>query len=358
MDCLEGRFFNSEKEKFVGGKIYFENGVITEVIECVNEGDLISPGLVDVHTHGREGKDFLTADENDLLDLKDSFAKIGVTSVVPTLASGTLDEMLKATERIKHTGFDALHIEGRYLAPSKRGAHSEKLIAPLNPEEIDLFKSAAGDMKLHISAAYELNRAFFNKALESGITTGLGHSNANYEEAMFFAQNGLRSFTHLFNAMTNFHHRAGGIPVAALLSDCYCEIICDGFHLAPEVVKLVSAYKSVHKIVLISDSMEGTGCHDGQYSIAGLPVNLVDGKAYTVEGAIAGSTLSLPDAVKHYSEYCGVSYEKALICATSNPADMLGLNRVGKIRAGCRADFIVLDNNYNIKKVFKNGVEI
>ena len=349
MGSVTGRIFDSDARKFIGGRIEFENGIITDVEKCDCGGDLIVPGFVDVHTHGRACLDFLTADADGLERLKKSYAGVGVTTVVPTLASGTLDEMLAATERIAKAGFRAVHIEGRYLSPSKRGAHNADLIAPLDPAEIMLFKNAAGDMKVHITAAYELGNEFFTKAKSLGITTGLGHSSATFGEADALAKDGLTSFTHLFNAMTSFHHREGGIPAAALLSDCFCEIICDGFHLAPETVRLVNRIKNENKVVLITDSMEGTGCPDGTYSIAGLPVSVSDGKAYTVEGAIAGSTLSMPDAVKNYASFCGIPYEDALICATKNPAEMLGFGNIGRIAVGCTAEFAVLDDNFDVK---------
>ena len=133
--------------------------------------------------------------------------------------------------------------------------------------------------------------------------------------------------------MPQIHHRAGGAVVAGLLSDAYAEIICDGFHLAPETVRLVNRVKDPAKVILITDSMEGAGCPDGLFHIAGRDVFVKDGKAYTADGTISGSTLNLFDGVKNYAAFSGIPVAKAINAATVNPATMLGLEKVGAIKA-------------------------
>jgi len=360
---LENIFwYDQDSCSFKSGSISWENGIITELCEfsCKFANDLIIPGLVDIHTHGRCGYDFNTASVDELRKMKLFYAEKGVTTVVPTLASDTFENLLGAISRIREAGYVAVHLEGRYLNPAKRGAHAEKLLSALNTKELDALFSAAGDMHLHVSAAYELDESgeFLAALLVRGATTSLAHTNATYSEAISAVNRGLSSFTHLFNTMPPIHHREGGAVLAALLSDAYVEIICDGFHLAPETVNLVQRTKDPSKVILITDSMEGTGAPDGNYSIAGSPVILKDGKAYTEDGAIAGSTLELLCGVKNYSSFCSVSFEQAVCAATRNPAKMLGLENVGSLSIGAPANFLQLSADYSLKSVYLGGEKL
>ena len=266
------RIYNGETKSFMQGSLAFENGKITQITFDENTApsealDIVIPGLVDVHTHGRGGFDYNTATLDEMVTMKRLYAEQGVTTVVPTLASDTLENLIGSIEKIRKAGYTAVHMEGRYLNAKRRGAHAEHLVAPLAPEEVSLLKEAAGEMHLHISASYELDTdGEFLKAVKAcGATAGLAHTDASYDQAIHAVENGVISFTHLFNAMPPLHHRAGGAVMAGLVSNAYTEIICDGFHLAPETVKLVKTAKDPNRVVLITDSMEGTGCADGDY---------------------------------------------------------------------------------------------
>jgi N-acetylglucosamine-6-phosphate deacetylase len=136
------------------------------------------------------------------------------------------------------------------------------------------------------------------------------------------------------------------------------EIICDGFHLATETVVLVGKTKDPARVVLITDSMKGTGCPDGLYAIVGNPVHLKDGKAYTEDGAIAGSTLELLDGIKNYAAFRDIPFAGAVSCATVNPAAMLNLEDIGELKVGYRADFLRLSPNFDLKEVYVGGVKM
>lgn len=361
------------------GAVYVEDGMIvgvyakgelpdvapdTEVVDGC--GMYLAPGLVDMHTHGIAGGDFISASPEKLTEMARAYLRGGVTSVMPTLASAPLPVMQEAIERIcavMDNGTDCgifrgVHMEGRYLSPAKRGAHAPHLLAELAPDELEtLIAPVKG--AVHVSAAFELDASgeFAARALSKGATLGLAHTTATYAQAKLAVERGVSSFTHLFNAMPPLHHRDGGAVCAAFDSDAYAELIADGVHVSPEMVALAYRNKK-ERLVLITDSMEATDCADGEYSIAGMPVTVKDGKAVTHDGAIAGSTLHLLDGVKNLAAFAGIPFEQALYNATLAPAKSLGLDTVGEITPGKRADMILLDETHTVKGVFVGGKRV
>ena len=347
---------------FYGADILVRDGVIVSIGDCSDVDDAcvidangkpVVPGFIDVHTHGGAGHDFVACTPADYQKVARFFASHGVTSVMPTLASAPLDEMEAAAAALKafvpddaSADFCGVHMEGRYLNPSKKGAHAPHLLAPLNAEELNRegFRNCRA---LHITAAYELDTdgSFAKAAKEIGATMGLGHTAATYAEAKVAEERGISSYTHLFNTMPPLHHRDGGTVCAALEGDRYAELICDGIHIAPEMVRLAARLKGRERLVLISDSMEATDCADGEYSIAGNPVVVKNGKALTPDGALAGSTLTLDVALRNLMAFTGMSLSDAVACLTVNPAKQVGVfDRIGSIAVGKQADLLILSD--------------
>lgn len=322
-------------------------------------GRLVLPGLVDVHTHGRAGYDFTSASEPQMKEMARSYLRSGVTTLMPTLASAPFTALCDAADRIVSIAsetrngseclprFAGVHLEGRYLNPEKRGAHALKQLAPPDAEELKRLLPHLGK-RFHISFAPECDRdgSFIETAVRAGGTVGIAHTSADYAEAMTALANGAVSFTHTYNAMPPLHHREGGAVAAALVSDAYAELICDGVHVAPEMVKLAYRAKGSEKLVLITDSMEATGCADGIYSIAGMTCIVKNGKAMTEDGHLAGSTLSLLDGLWNLMRFCGITLDEALPTATRNPARMIGLGEsIGTLETGKYADFLILERD-------------
>lgn len=349
-----------------------ESGRITSVGEPCRSADssvdvggrLLIPGLVDIHTHGRAGYDFNYADTEEMRIMAESYLHSGVTSLMPTLASAEYKALLTACDRIKAAASDAngasfvgTHLEGRYLNPQKRGAHNISLLALPNAEEIEeIILHMYGHP--HISAAFELDSdgSFADKALSMGATLALAHTCATYDEARAAEKNGVSIYSHLMNAMPPLHHRDGGAVCAALTGDKYCELICDGVHISPEVARLIYKCTGTERLVLVTDSMEATGCPDGNYTIAGMPVTVKNGRALTSDGALAGSTLSLLDAAINLSHFCEIPFEKAVLSATATPSraiDMYG--EIGSLEVGKLADIVVLGERYSIDGVIHKG---
>lgn len=356
------RFYDSQKKAFFQGSVAWTDGVITEIVQGgdATAGDMLIPGYVDVHTHGRAGIDFDSASCTEILAVCKSYAACGVTSLVPTIASAPLDQMMRAVREIKkaaftpHEGSDipAIHLEGRWLNLTKRGAHAPHLIAPLSIKELEDFIAEIDPLVPYITLAAELEggEAFVKRALELGAVLSLGHTDAGYEDAIRFFDMGISSATHLYNAMTGLHHRDPGCVGAALFSDAYTELICDGFHIHPRMIRFTMENKAHDRVVLITDSMMGTGCPDGDYFIAGLPVRVVGGHALGEDGTICGSTLDMHTALLNTCAFTGLPLESCIPFATENPARLLGLNR-GSLRIGAKADFLVLDGERRIKQV-------
>lgn len=366
--------YDTQKKAFVLGELFVDSGVIVDFEHCDGAtvvdlgGAYLIPGLIDLHTHGRAGGDFVSADAELLLKMSRSYLESGVTSVMATLASAPLNELYAACTRIaeaKEKGAEnivGIHLEGRYLNEKRRGAHAAELLAIPDAKELEgLIAEMKSLGSVHVSTALELDKdgSFTEAALRHGATLGLAHTNATYAEAQAAFDRGAVALTHTYNAMSPFHHRDGGAVGAGLLNDAvYCELIVDGFHVAPEAVLMAYRLKG-DKLVLITDSMEATGMEDGEYSIAGLPVTVKDGKARTHEGAIAGSTLTLIDGVKNLAAFTGISFEEAVYHATAAPAKMVGIyDSVGSLEVGKQANMLVLDKEYNVLEVIFRGEKI
>ena len=362
---VNGMVFDSCKEAFEKKNVLCEDGFIVDFTvdfpfgyETVDiSGKYLIPGLVDVHTHGIAGFDFNTVKEDDIPKMCKRYAQLGTTSVMATLASDTVPRYINSIFSINQIRLNGefasanilgVHLEGRYLNPEKKGAHSLELLDLPNVEDANELALAMMPPPMHFSIAPELpgGHDFIKKVCELGATVGIAHTNSTYEQAREAIEVGASAFTHTFNAMASVHHRMPGTAICSLTSDdAYSEFICDGEHVHPAIIKLAYKSKPKDKLVLITDSMSATGEPDGEYSIAGSPVTVQNGRAVILpSGTLAGSTLTLFKAVKNMMKFCGISLNEALKYATVNPANMVKADFVGKIEKCYRADFIVINN--------------
>jgi N-acetylglucosamine-6-phosphate deacetylase len=377
-----GYVYNTPARRFFKGNIRISGGAIEAIdniccCDCGAEvidasGKYIIPGMVDVHTHGRANADFTDATVEQCLAMAKSYAEAGTTTVFATPASAPYPTMVESTKNAaaaaKKTrgigaSIDGVHIEGRYLSLEKRGAHDPKLLALPNNEELEGLTEAIGDIAKRITVAPELpgGEEFVRLAVKHGYSVSIGHSNTTYEQALEALSWGVNSFTHTFNAMRGLHHREPGTVGAALTCDnAFCEVIPDGFHLNPAMVRLIYLAKDKDHLCLITDSMMATGCSDGVYSIAGLPVYVKDGLAREEDGTISGSTLNLLDGVFRFMKFCGIGLEEAIPYATKNPAVMTGIyGHTGSIAAGKRADILILgEDRRTLEGVYAAGCKI
>lgn len=374
-----GKIYVSERKCFVTGSVAVDGDIITnlffdgdvdgkydEIVDLC--GARVAPGLIDVHTHGRIGEDFCYASAEKIRAMSDSYLKNGTTSVMATFASVPIEVLYSQTEAIadaagcRDSVYIGIHLEGRYLNEKRKGAHAEELLCKPCADEISgLVNKMKRAGYAHVSAALELDESgdFTAAAINGGATLGLAHSDATYAESAKAFERGAISLTHTYNAMSPLHHRDVGAVGAGLLTDgVYCELICDGFHVSPEAVRLAYTLKG-DKTVLITDSISGTGMSDGEFTIAGLTVFVKDGKARLADGTIAGSTITLIDGVKNLASFAKITFAEALYCATASPAKMIGAyDVIGSIDVGKRANMLVLDEEYNVKEVIFHGRKI
>lgn len=376
MKLVNAKIYNADNREFREGSIEIDekSGKIINVIpgdagtDGIDLGGaMLIPGLVDAHTHGRSGYDFNKASKEEMKKMAECYLEMGVTTVMPTLASAMPEDLSSASRIINElktekrgARFAGVHLEGRYLNASKRGAHAPELLKAPDAAELSALMDDMG-LPCHISAALELDEdgSFADLALKRGATLGLAHTSATCRQALDMYERLGISFTHTYNAMTPLHHREAGVVGAALLCDGYAELICDGRHICPEVVALTYRIKGSDRLVLVTDSMEATGYGDGEFNIAGMKVIVKDGKAVTTDGAIAGSTLELADGVRNLVRFAGIRLEDVIPSATRNPAEMLGLDDCGTIEVGKRADLLVIAEDaervFEIKSIILGG---
>ena len=337
----------------------FGNLTGAEVFDA--SGCYVLPGLVDIHTHGCVGEDFSDGIAAGLPKMAQQYAKNGVTGFLATtmtLGEGELTAAMHAVRDYENeSGAKCLgvHLEGPFLCYAKRGAQAaEHLHRPDADMLRRLNKESGGKVKMVTVAPEEEGAMDFIRAVKGECAVSLGHTCADYDTAMEAFRNGASHATHLYNGMPSLHHREPGVIGAALDAGASVELICDGLHIHPSVVRLTYAAFG-EKLNLISDSLRCAGMPDGDYVLGGQPITVKNGKAtLTGTDTLAGSSVSLLDCVKNAVKF-GIPLANAVYAASTAPALAAGLTDVGVIAEGKVADLIVLDKNLNLKAVFVSG---
>lgn len=333
-----------------------------EVINC--EGKLLLPGCIDVHSHGCKGYDFIHATVEEIEEMCTFYASHGITSILATTMTIDMDTHRQAMRNIK-TAMESdlkgsriagINMEGPFLGVDKRGAHDPNYLMPIDHEVFDELFALSGNQIKIIDIDPTLDGAMeFIEKYRDVVTISLAHSSSNYETAMKAFETGASHVTHLFNAMNGLHHREPGI-IGAFSDQCCAnaELICDGIHVHPSVVRLIYKAKS-ENLVLISDSMCAAGLEDGIYELGGQKVYVKDMKATLSDGTIAGSTVNVYEAMKRAIGF-GVPAEQAILSATLLAAKSVKVdNELGSITVGKKADFVIADADYNIEQVYIDG---
>ena len=347
--------------RLVPGDVEILDGQIGRVgLPGPNGRGIASPGFVDLQVNGFGGVDFLDSDASGYRRAGEALLETGVTAYLPTFITTPEDQLLAAVDEVPVNGAAprilGIHLEGPFLAPGRLGTHSPLARRDPDPSLLERLL-ASGRIRL-VTLAPELEGAdgLIDLLLRRGVTVSCGHTDATATEANEAFDQGVRTVTHLFNAMRPLRHRDPGIAGAALArDDVVVQIILDGVHLAPETAHLVWR-AAAGRVALVTDAVSGAGVQDGSYSLGGFEVKIRDGVARGPDGQLAGSVLTMIEAVRNLHAL-GVPLSKALEAASTVPAGVLGLPDVGRLAPGGPADVVVVDDNLQIERVLVGGQE-
>lgn len=365
----------TQDNRFVRGDVIVRDGRFVHATgeqpadeEVVDARDLMMiPGLVDIHFHGCKGADMCDGTKEALDVIMDYEASVGVTSVCPATMTIPRDELLAV---MKNAGAYSYHggahlvginMEGPFISPSKKGAQAAENIMRCDYEYFCQLQEAAGGLiKLVDIAPEEPGAMEFIDEVKGKVVVSLAHTASDYDTAREAIEHGASHATHLYNAMPPMNHRNPGVIGAVRdSSECHVELICDGVHIHPSVIRATYAMFGAERIILISDSMRATGLEDGEYTLGGQPVKVRGNLATLHDGTIAGSATNLMDCLRFVVREAGIPLETAVMCATANPAREIGIfDEVGSITSGKRADFILLNQNLEIVRVYIDGKEL
>ena len=379
------------EEGFVRGGLRVEDGRIAEVIredaasqrnigsqaaaelpapeeETDLEGMYVIPGLIDIHSHGNSGYDFSDGNAEGVREMGRYYARHGITSFAPTSMTLPYDRLETAflTAGSYREDWDGassrlagIHMEGPFFSEKKKGAQNSAYLRLPDADAVTRLQKACGGLIRIVDVAPELpGTEEFIKEVSLCCRVSLAHTDASYEDAVRAFDAGASHVTHLFNAMPSLHHREPGvIGAAGERAKVTAELICDGLHVHPSVIRL--AFKVfAGRICLISDSLRCCGMPEGEYELGGQTVYLRDGQARLADGTLAGAVSNLFDDMVNAIRF-GIPLEQAVMAATINPARAIGADHeTGSLEAGKMADFVVCDKEWKIRQVVIGGKAI
>ncbi len=365
----------TEEGRFAKRDIFIKDGKFVMSAEEADGEEIIDakecfavPGLTDIHFHGCMGHDFCDGTREAITAMAEYEASVGVTSIVPatmTLGEDTLQGIcetaaayVKEVKNDKAADLCGINMEGPFVAASKKGAQNGAYIRKPDVEMFDKLNRASGNMIKLVAIAPEVEDAMeFIKAKKDETVLSVAHTATDYDTAMEAFEKGATHVTHLYNAMNPYTHRAPGPIAAAADSGAEVELICDGVHIHPAVVRTTFKIFGDDKVILISDSMMATGLEDGDYSLGGQAVKVVGNLATLADGTIAGSATNLMDCMRTAVQKMHIPLESAVKCAAVNSAKSVGIyDKYGSITPGKVANVVLLKkNDLALEKVILRG---
>jgi N-acetylglucosamine-6-phosphate deacetylase len=343
----------------VPGDVEVADGKISAVgLASANGGGLASPGFVDLQVNGFAGVDFFSADSEGYRRAGRGLLECGVTSYQPTFITSPEELLVAALAEVPSNGAAprvlGAHLEGPFISPERLGTHPAE--ARRDPDAALLQRLLAAGPVSHVTLAPELPGALdlVEVLRERGVTVSCGHSDATAAEAREAFGRGVKTVTHIFNAMRPFAAREPGLAGAALVTgDVVVQVILDGVHLADDTARLVWQAAG-GRVALVTDAIAAAHAGDGAYTIAGVDFEVEDGVARNADRVLAGSTVCMIDAVRNLVGL-GASVDAALAAATALPARIAGRPELGTLAPGSVADVIVLDDSLEIQRVLVRG---
>lgn len=323
---------------------------------------IVAPGFIDIQINGGFGHDF-TQDPTTIWAVGQRLPELGVTSFVPTVVTSPLevyDLALDVVQNRKPPGYSGadvvgLHFEGPWISPAMHGAHNAGHIVDPSPETARRW-AESGNVSI-VTLAPERDRAadVGDILASNGIVVSVGHTAADYGTASSAFGSYATLTTHLFNQMTPMSHREPGVVGAALLSNKPCILIVDGLHISEPIVEMAWRLLGEERFVLVTDAMAALGLGHGTYPLGDGPITVGDDGPRTADGRLAGSVVTLPEAVANFHRATSASVSQSLLGATANPARVLGLDDRGTLEVGNRADLVVFDEHLRVSFTLVGG---
>lgn len=327
-------------------------------------GQLLIPGMLDVHIHGANNFDMMDGTIESIQEVSKKCLETGCTGFLVTSVTSSLAALLTMIDRTKDViGHEegakilGIHLEGPYLNVKRKGMQDPNYLRNPDLNEMAAIFERAGDLIKMVTVAPELPGCLELIAYlkEKNVVVAIAHSDATYEEAQEAFKKGATHITHCFNAMPPIHHRAPGLVTAALENDhVSVQAIVDGIHLHPGIVRLLHKIKGADGMVLITDALQAMGVGDGAYEFGGHHVTVENGVARLKDGTLASSTVTMNEALK-LSVEMGIPLDDAIKMGATTPAVILGEQKIGKIAVGYDADLILLDEDFRVVKTVLKG---
>lgn len=352
--------------------IEIENGTINRVspfepakASVMVEG-IVVPGFIDIQVNGGGGV-LLNQQRSaeSVLKMFEAHQQYGTTSMLPTLITDTADVMVEAAAAIRdarklcETGILGVHFEGPWLSEERKGVHKSEFIRAPSDSELAILSDPLLGKVLVTLAPESVEPGVIRDMVGAGIIVFLGHSDAPADVVERAIEAGATGFTHLYNAMSPLTSRAPGMVGTALASHSYAGIIVDGFHASPTACNVAFRAKGPKEMILVTDAMSFAGSNAQEIAFFDSTILLADKKLTTPDGTLAGSSLTMEDAVKNTVALCGQRIADAIEMATQTPAKALGVDHlVGSIAPGRVANLLSLDNQLSVKRLWQNGREI
>ena len=357
-------------EKIVSQEVYEKECSTASGNEMVTDaaGNYVIPGLTDIHFHGCMGSDCCDGTVEAFQTIARYELSQGITSITPatmTMSEEVLSQICRAAKTYRDTAeenaadFCGLYMEGPFINAAKKGAQNEKYITPADTAMLNRLQDLSANMLRTVAIAPETAGAMdFIRENSSRVNISIAHTTADYDTAKEAIACGASQLTHTYNAMPPLSHRAPG-PIGAAADDDHCraELICDGIHIHPAVVRTTFKMFGDDRIIFISDSMRAAGLADGQYDLGGQNVTVKGNLAVLEDGTIAGSVTNLMDCVRTAVHDMGIPFASAVKCAAVNPAKAVGIyDAYGSLTPGKFANIVILDKNLDIKTVLHHGI--
>lgn len=355
--------------------VVIENGKISavsnagDISDTTNtydaQGYILAPGFIDVQVNGGGGVLLNhTPTVEGIRAIMAGHRQFGTTAMLPTLITDTRAKMLAAIAAVKNAiaqnvpGIVGIHLEGPYLNTERKGVHDPNIIRPMEDDAIDVLSSLPNGRIVVTMAPEKAKAGTIAKLTENNVLVCAGHTAGTYNDVQAAIGEGLRGFTHLFNAMSPLNHREPGVAGAAIADEnTWCGLIADGFHVHPAAMQIAVRAKKTGKIMLVTDAMPTVGAKNKSFVLGGEEIIATNGRCALADGTLAGSDLDMMSAVKNTVEMIGTDLTEALRMASLYPAEFLKMgDHKGRIKPGFDADFVLFDSaSYTVKNTWISG---